>query len=104
MKKILALIAISLCISACGHVQATGYAKPGATVQEYQTDRYQCIKDAQWVQNRQDIFDDLHSDKVTDCGQFASCMESKGYTVEFNGPFHPRNFTNCDPNGQFVQD
>jgi len=53
MKKLLTLIALLLSVTACGHMVATGYDKPEATVQEYQHDRYQCMKDSEWVHSYQ---------------------------------------------------
>jgi len=76
-----------------------GYSKPNATQQDFLKARYECIKDATFVNTHTGVISgNLYSEQEINCDIYTNCIEAKGYVRVPNGFQPPSSRTNCDPN------
>lgn len=74
-----AVIAAMFVLSACGPLLVAGYwEKPGGTDQEFQRDRYQCMRENTRTQvGVAGVFG--QTEEVTEWHMVAMCLQSKGW-------------------------
>lgn len=84
--KVLSLLVLVL-FTACAMVPR-GYSKADATQPEFLQARYECMKDATFVQTRSGVVSgNLYSDQELNCDLFRACMQARGFERVDNGPF-----------------
>jgi hypothetical protein len=85
------LVTLGLGLSGCQQrVQVLRFAKPGATNEQFQKDRYECIQQSKKPVSGAYVNaygGGASSNVVVDRGTLVSCLAVKGYTVSPEGEF-----------------
>jgi hypothetical protein len=77
-------------LAACAAQQTLRYSKPGATNEQFQKDRYECIQQARKPVSSAYVGAygaNAESNVAVDRGMFVSCLAVRGYTVRPDGEF-----------------